>query len=62
MATMSVSEAAEKLGVLPARVRTLIREGKISATHHPTAYRWQIERREIRRYLASKRRRRSAKD
>ena len=48
---IDVREAAEMLGVQPRRVRELIRNGRLVARHHPTAYRWLIESRSVRDYI-----------
>jgi hypothetical protein len=50
--TLKVRDAADVLGVTPARVRELIATGRIKAEHHPTAYHWMIEAAELKRYIA----------
>lgn len=50
--TFKVRDAAEVLGVAPARVRELIADGRLQAKHHPTAYHWMIDAAELKRYIA----------
>jgi excisionase family DNA binding protein len=50
--TLKVREAAEVLGVSAIRVRELIADGRIKASHHPTAYYWMIDASELKRYVA----------
>lgn len=54
-AMLTTAEAAEVLRVTPYRVRELIRDGRIYAVHHPSAYHWQIPAAELKRYISSDR-------
>jgi excisionase family DNA binding protein len=53
LAMLTTNEAADVLRVTPYRIRELIREGRLKASHHPTAYCWQIPAGELKRYIAS---------
>ena len=47
----TVHQAAALLNVRAARVRELIRLGKLPAEHHPTSYRWTIRPNDLKKYL-----------
>lgn len=47
----TVNETSAILNVRPARVRELIRLGKLLAVHHKTSYRWMIKKNDVQKYL-----------
>jgi len=48
---LRVGQVAERLRVAPRRVRELIAEGRLKATHHPTAYYWLVCETSLRQYV-----------
>ena len=49
--TVTVKEASEILGVAPARVRYLCREGRIAARHNPTSFHIEIQKKSLDSYI-----------
>lgn len=49
--TVSVKEASEILGVKPARVRYLCKEGRISARHNPSSFVIEIKKKSLESYI-----------
>ncbi len=49
--TVSVKEASEILGVKPARVRHLCKEGRIAARHNPSSFNIEIQKKSLESYI-----------
>ena len=49
--TVTVKEASEILGVNPARVRHLCKEGRIAARHNPSSFNIEIQKKSLDAYI-----------